>query len=88
MSSQRMPLNFSVTSDFVYIRFHGLSGGPHHDYSRTELAPWADHMRKQAAAGKRVFAYFNNDLNVPAPHNARTLMQMCGSEVAAPEGEI
>ena len=34
VSSLRMPVNFSVTADFVYIRFHGLEGGPYHDYSK------------------------------------------------------
>src|SRR4051812_32214438 len=31
-SSMRMPMNFSVTSDFIYLRFHGLAGGARHDY--------------------------------------------------------
>ncbi len=77
VSSMRMPQNFSVTSDFIYIRFHGLSGGPRHDYTRAELKPWADHIQRQVAEGKRVFAYFNNDLNVRAPNNAELLIEMC-----------
>jgi uncharacterized protein YecE (DUF72 family) len=78
VSSLRMPQNFSVTADFIYLRFHGLSGGgPHHDYTRAELEPWANHIREQAANGKKVFAYFNNDLNVRAPKNAEMLIQMC-----------
>jgi uncharacterized protein YecE (DUF72 family) len=76
VSSLRMPMNFSVTADFIYIRFHGLASGPRHDYTRKELEPWARHIREQAA-DKRVFAYFNNDLNVRAPNNAKTLMEMC-----------
>lgn len=84
VSSMRMPLNFSVTADFIYLRFHGLAGGPRHDYSSEELKPWSAHIREQAAAGKRVFAYFNNDLNVRAPNNAKTLMEMCGEGVARP----
>jgi uncharacterized protein YecE (DUF72 family) len=78
VSSMRMPQDFSVTSDFVYIRFHGLSGGPHHDYTKAELAPWAKHIQTQANAGRNVHAYFNNDLNVRAPDNARLLMKLCG----------
>lgn len=85
ISSMRMPMNFSVTSsDFIYIRFHGLAGGAHHDYTREELRPWADHIREQAANGKMAFVYFNNDLNVRAPNNARLLMEMCGDSVAQP----
>ena len=77
VSSMRMPQNFSVTADFIYLRFHGLSGGPHHDYTRAELEPWAAHIREQAAKGRKAFAYFNNDLNVRAPKNAELLIQMC-----------
>jgi uncharacterized protein YecE (DUF72 family) len=78
MSSLRMPMNFSVTADFIYIRFHGLAGGPRHNYTRKEMEPWAGHIREQTAVGKKVFAYFNNDLNVRAPNNAKALMEMCG----------
>jgi len=84
VSSMRMPMNFSVTSDTVYIRFHGLAGGARHDYTRDEMQPWADHIREQAQAGKKVFAYFNNDLNVRAPNNAKLLMEMCGELVVPP----
>jgi uncharacterized protein YecE (DUF72 family) len=78
VSSLQMPLNFSVTTDFIYLRFHGLSGGPKHDYMRQELEPWAAHIREQAAKGIKVFAFFNNDLNVRAPQNAELLREMCG----------
>lgn len=84
ISSMRMPMNFSVTSDFIYIRFHGLDGGARHDYTREELEPWANHIRGQAETGKKVFVYFNNDLNVRAPNNAKLLMKMCGDLVARP----
>lgn len=84
VSSMRMPPNFSVTADFIYIRFHGLAGGARHDYTKKELKPWAEHIRGQAANGKKVFAYFNNDLNVRAPANAKLLMEMCGDSAARP----
>ncbi len=76
LSSQSMPTDLTVTSDFIYIRFHGLEGGFAHDYSRAELDPWAEHIRKQSRAGNTVFAYFNNDMNVRAPMNAKMLMEM------------
>ncbi len=78
VSSLGMPMNLTVTSDCVYIRFHGLEGGAAHDYTREELAPWARHIRKQASQGKTVYAYFNNDANVRAPANAKVLMEMTG----------
>lgn len=84
MSSQRMPMNFSVTTDFIYLRFHGLAGGPRHDYTSEELKPWAAHIQEQAKAGRNVYVYFNNDLNVRAPNNAKLLMSQCGDSVIRP----
>jgi uncharacterized protein YecE (DUF72 family) len=84
VSSRRMPADFSVTAEFVYVRFHGLAGGARHDYTPEELRPWAEHLRAQAAAGKEAFAYFNNDLNARAPRNARLLMELCGDWTAHP----
>jgi len=84
VSSAGMPMNLEVTADFVYIRFHGLRDGAAHDYSRAELQPWANHIRKQSEAGKNVYAYFNNDANVRAPADAKVLMKLIGP--AAVEG--
>lgn len=84
LSSLRMPENFTVTADFIYIRFHGLKDGARHNYTRNELEPWAKFIRKQARAGKNVYAYFNNDLNVRAPDNAKALMQMAGKAAIQP----
>jgi uncharacterized protein YecE (DUF72 family) len=78
VSSLAMPMDLIVTSRIVYIRFHGLAGGAAHDYTRGELSPWANHIRKQARSGKKVFAYFNNDANERAPANAKLLMKMIG----------
>lgn len=80
VSSLGMPMDMTVTSDIVHIRFHGLENGAAHDYTRAELQPWARHIRYQAEQGKRVFAYFNNDVNVRAPENAKLLMKMVGEE--------
>jgi uncharacterized protein YecE (DUF72 family) len=76
LSSMRMPMNLDLTTDFSYIRFHGLAGGPHHDYTRKELEPWADHCRKLLRKKIPVYAYFNNDLNTRAPWNAMLLREM------------
>lgn len=78
LSTSNMPMNLTVTSDIVYIRFHGLEGGFAHDYTRAELEPWAKFCREQAGDGKTVYAYFNNDVNVRAPENAKMLIEMAG----------
>jgi uncharacterized protein YecE (DUF72 family) len=81
LSSEGMPQNLTVTADVVYIRFHGLEGGAAHDYTREELKPWAQFIRKQMRAGKTVFAFFNNDVNVRAPQNAKMLVEMTGAVI-------
>jgi uncharacterized protein YecE (DUF72 family) len=76
ISTLRLPMNLNVTSDFVYIRFHGLEHGAAHDYTRAELQPWADHCRGCLGNGISVFAYFNNDWNTRAPVNAEMFREM------------
>jgi uncharacterized protein YecE (DUF72 family) len=76
VSSLRMPMNFNVTSDFTYIRFHGLELGAAHDYTREELQPWAGHCRRCIENGIAVFGYFNNDWNTRAPGNAEMFREM------------
>jgi uncharacterized protein YecE (DUF72 family) len=39
VSSLAMPMDLEVTTNFVYVRFHGLSGGSAHDYTDQELEP-------------------------------------------------
>jgi uncharacterized protein YecE (DUF72 family) len=84
LSSPAMPMDLTVTSDLVYIRFHGLEGGAAHDYTRKELEPWADHILTQVEAGKTVYAYFNNDANVRAPGNAMALIEMTSPYATRP----
>lgn len=76
LSSLRMPADYTITADFVYLRFHGLQGGAYHDYTNDELAPWAKALAKAARAGVPAYVYFNNDLNTRAPLNAAALMAM------------
>jgi uncharacterized protein YecE (DUF72 family) len=78
LSTLNMPQLRLATSDQIYIRFHGLEGGFAHDYTRRELQPWTDFALQQSALGHTVFAYFNNDINVRAPQNAKMLMDMVG----------
>src|SRR5690606_10256142 len=84
LSSLGMPRNLSVTASFVYVRFHGLEGGAAHNYTRTELKPWAEFLGEQASQGRRCYVYFNNDINVRAPENAQMLMEMVGAHAVEP----
>jgi uncharacterized protein YecE (DUF72 family) len=78
VSSQKMPMRWEVTSDFVYVRFHGLKSGPAHNYTDRELEPWAERLRRCARQGVKGFVYFNNDVNTRAPLNALRLIEMVG----------
>jgi uncharacterized protein YecE (DUF72 family) len=84
LSSMRMPMDFTITGDFVYLRFHGLEHGAAHDYTKDELTPWAEQLRAAAQKGKPCFVYFNNDWNTRAPLNARMLMDMVGDAAVEP----
>ena len=81
ISSLKMPQDYTVTSDFVYLRFHGLKDGPYHDYTDAELAPWAKQLAAATRSGRPAFVYFNNDLNTRAPLNAKSLMRQLGRRV-------
>jgi uncharacterized protein YecE (DUF72 family) len=78
-SSLAMPPDMTVTTDFVYLRFHGLEGGAAHDYTAEEMRPWAREIRRQAESSRAAYVYFNNDANVRAPGNARVFMEMTGA---------
>jgi uncharacterized protein YecE (DUF72 family) len=79
-----MPMNTDITSDFVYLRFHGLEHGAAHDYTDEQLKPWANALVAAAKRDKPCFVYFNNDLNTRAPLNAKTLMRMVGDLAVEP----
>jgi uncharacterized protein YecE (DUF72 family) len=80
MSGANLPCVLVATAPFVYVRLHG----PDHDhlyagsYSDADLAWWADRIREWSAAGRDVYAYFNNDGGGNAVRNALTLRGMIG----------
>lgn len=65
-----------VVGPFTYVRFHGTSGRYHGSYSRRQLQHWAHVLVEQMHAGRRAFAYFNNDPEAVATKNAVTLREM------------
>jgi uncharacterized protein YecE (DUF72 family) len=80
LSSLRMPVDYTVTSDFVYLRFHGRKDGAYHDYTDDELQPWAKQLATAARRRLPCYVYFNNDLNTRAPLNAEALMRLLGRQ--------
>ncbi|MGN6269712.1 MAG: DUF72 domain-containing protein [Sphingomonas sp.] len=60
----------------AYVRFHGGEGKYWGRYSDEALLGWTDWMVAQARGGRSVWAYFNNDAEAHAIHDALTLKAM------------
>jgi uncharacterized protein YecE (DUF72 family) len=60
----------------AYLRFHGGEGKYWGRYSDECLRDWADWIVAQAREGRPVWAYFNNDMEAHAIHDAQTLRAM------------
>jgi len=74
--SPRFPLVEKITSNFIYLRFHGgkiLYGSK---YSSSELKEWAKKIKKWQKRGFDIYAYFNNDAHGYAVENALELIKM------------
>jgi uncharacterized protein YecE (DUF72 family) len=65
-----------VTTDFVYLRRHGLEGNHAQCYSGTALKKEAGRIKNYMRDGKDVYVYFNNDAHGYAPRNAKELKEM------------
>ena len=64
-----------ILGDFTFVRFHHGHRGRRGNYSDAELREWA--QRIDGWLGRAdVYAYFNNDWEVFAPRNARTLQRL------------
>ncbi len=70
-SAPRLPDALIKTAGEIYVRFHGPKRWYRHDYTPGELAAWTARIR--AAAPSQTWAYFNNDREGYAIHNAREL---------------
>ena len=59
-----------MTTDWSYLRFHRGTGRPESCYTPAALDRWARRLA-EAAAGRDVYCYFNNDPNGCAVRDAR-----------------
>jgi len=71
-----LPCPTWVTSDVVYLRFHGSGVVYEGRYGREGLQPWAARIREWLCKGRRVYAYFNNDAFGFAVEDARELREL------------
>ncbi len=76
-------LTAPAVGPFVYLRFHGADGRYHGSYPPDALREWATRMRAWSAAGRDVFAYFNNDPGGAAVRDARALRAAAGQSCGA-----
>ena len=73
-SGPRLPDELVKTADDVYVRFHGTTRWYRHDYTKEELAVWAE--RIAACGARRAFVYFNNDREGYAIKNGVMLREL------------
>lgn len=69
-----------VAGAVAYIRFHGGVGKYYGRYSDKALLDWSDWIIGQANGGRSVWAYFNNDVEAAAIHDALTLKAIVRDE--------
>ncbi len=58
-SSGKFPDDCTPTADFIYTRFHGLTGYKY-SYKKSDLEPWAEIIQKHIDEGRDAHIYFNN----------------------------
>ena len=77
----------AATSDFTYIRWHGLNPRHWYDYlySEDQLKEWKDKIQTISDSVKTVYGYFNNHPNGQAPTNCRQLLKMFGKKTRDPK---
>jgi len=72
MRNQESPIE--VTSETVYVRFHGTTEEKYHGlYTEEQLAHWARRIETWRKEKRDIFVYFNNDYEGHAITNARQL---------------
>jgi len=64
-----------VTSDIIYIRFHGPAGKYTGSYSKSALKDWVQWIKGQRQKVQSIYAYFNNDIAGYAIANASQLKE-------------
>lgn len=74
-SGNRYPYYERLTTDFVYIRFHGNGQLYASDYSDAELDFYSGKIGSWLAEKKEVWVFFNNDIHGYALNNALKLKE-------------
>jgi len=75
-SGSRYPYYEAVTTDFVYLRFHGREQLYASDYNEYDLRQYAGKIAGWLNDGKKVWVFFNNDYFGFAVKNAEKLIEI------------
>jgi uncharacterized protein YecE (DUF72 family) len=75
-SGRRFPYHEAVTTDFVYLRFHGPERLYASDYDEPALRQYAEKISRWLGDGHDVWAFFNNDFGGFAVRNALRLREL------------
>lgn len=78
-SGTRFPYHETVTTDFVYLRFHGHESLYASNYSEADLAGYAQKIKHWLEQGNKVWGFFNNDFHGFAVKNAERLRNLIES---------
>jgi uncharacterized protein YecE (DUF72 family) len=65
-----------VTSDIIYVRFHGTTGRYSGSYTKSQLQYWAKWLKTHAKNARGIYFYFNNDAHAHAIKNAKQLKEL------------
>ncbi|RKS72695.1 uncharacterized protein YecE (DUF72 family) [Motilibacter peucedani] len=79
----KWPFFDELTADFAYARLHGSEELYVSGYDPPAIRAWAQRVRAWLGAGRDTFVYFDNDVKVRAPFDARALAAELGVGPAA-----
>lgn len=85
ISHPTLPSEIMPTTDFLYIRFHGLGRQLYrYDYSQEELSEWVDRVVEvcRQRSVHNIYAFFNNDFEANAVKNARVFQNLLHAELS------
>jgi uncharacterized protein YecE (DUF72 family) len=80
--SHPTPLDIPRIGAFGYLRFHQGAHGI--GFSDEELSFWAKRLKAEAAEGREIFVFFNNDPGGHAVNDAIRLREMLGNVAVVP----
>ena len=81
LSHPALPADVRPTTDFLYVRFHGLGRELYRwNYTRRQLAAWVERLSPHLP-GRTLYAFFNNDFAAHAPANAETFRTLISKRI-------